>query len=81
MSAVHDIVLPLADSSQHHNGAWWFPFGLLWAVAPAAVIWFVARKVRARERSATDILAARYAHGELSSEEYRERLNELRRHE
>jgi putative membrane protein len=81
MTALHEIGQLVADSSWHHHGVWWFPFGLLWIVALAALIWFVVRNVRARERSATDILGERYARGELSSEEYRERLDELRRHE
>jgi putative membrane protein len=81
MTAVHDIAPLLADHGWHHDGAWWFPFGVLWIVALAAVIWFVVRTARARDRTASDILAARYARGELSSEEYRERLEELRKHQ
>jgi putative membrane protein len=80
MTAVHDIAPLVADSSWHHHGVWWFLFGLLWIVALAAVIWFFVRNLRTRQRSATDILAERYARGEVSSEEYRERLDELRRH-
>jgi putative membrane protein len=80
MSAFQNIAL-IAHSGWHHGGGWWFPFGLLWLVLLAATIWFVARNVRSRERSATDILAERYARGELSSEEYRERLDELSRHQ
>jgi putative membrane protein len=80
MNALHDVAPLVANSSWHHDGAWWFPFGLLWIVAIAAVTWFVVRNVRTRGHSAADILAERYARGELSGEEYRERLEELRRH-
>jgi putative membrane protein len=80
MNALHDIAPLLADPGWHHEGAWWFPFGLLWIVALAAVISFVVRTIRARDGTAGKILAERYARGELSSEEYRERLEELRRH-
>ena len=81
MSPLHDIATLVADSSRHHDGFWWFPFGLLWVVALGGAIWFVLRNVKHRERSATDILAERYALGEVDTEEYRERLEELRRHE
>jgi putative membrane protein len=79
MSAVHDIAPVLADHAWRNHGAWWFPFGLLWIVVLGALIWFVVRNARPREGSATDILAERYARGELSSDEYRERLDELRK--
>jgi len=81
MTAFHDITPFLADSNWHHDRVWWFPFGLVWVVVLAAVIWFVVRNTRQRGPSATDILAERYARGELSSEEYRERLAELRSHQ
>jgi putative membrane protein len=70
----------------HANGDWhpgpWGPLMLLfWAGVIGAVVWFVTRR-RPRERSgaerASDILAERYARGELSAEEYRERLEQLR---
>jgi putative membrane protein len=78
MNPLHDIPLVIADSYRHHDGIWWFPVGLLWLAVLGAAIWLVVRTIRPRERSASDILAERYARGEVSSEEYRERLNELR---
>jgi putative membrane protein len=80
MNPLHNIVLFSADSNWHHDGIWWFPFGLLWIVVLGALVWFVVRRVGPRQPSATDILSERYARGELSSEEYRERLAELRSH-
>jgi uncharacterized membrane protein len=72
----------IADSHWEHGG-FWFPFALLWVAVLATVIWLVVRSLRPRERSgidrARDILAERYARGELSGEEYRERLDDLGR--
>ncbi|MGP4017634.1 SHOCT domain-containing protein [Saccharopolyspora sp. 5N708] len=64
-----------------HGGPGWL-IGLFFLVLIAAligtVIWLA---VRGRPRSgvgrAKEVLAERYARGELSSEEYRERLGEL----
>ncbi len=80
MNTFQNLATLSAHSGWHHDGGWWFPFGLLWLVLFAAAIWFVVRNVKSRQTSATDILAERYARGELSSEEYRDRLEELRRH-
>jgi putative membrane protein len=68
------------------GGGWgwlWWPIVLLgWVAVIATVGWFVVRGARPRERSgverARDVLAERYARGELSTEEYRERLEQLR---
>jgi putative membrane protein len=62
-----------------------FPFfaliPLFWLVALGLVGWVMMRGVRPRDRSgaerARDILAERYARGEISSDEYRERLEHL----
>ena len=80
MNPLHDITPFIADSHWDHDGIWWLPFGLLWIALLGAVIWLVVRNIGRRVHSASDILAERYARGEVSSEEYRERLNELRSH-
>jgi putative membrane protein len=84
MTAFQNITSLVADSHRDHAGFWWFPFTLLWIAVLGSAIWFVARTVRRGERSgvarATDILAERYARGEIGGEEYRERLDELGRH-
>jgi len=68
------------------GGPWgFFPFfpliPLFWFVALGLVAWVVTRGVRSRDRSgaerARDILAERYARGEISSDEYRERVEHL----
>jgi putative membrane protein len=55
---------------------------LLWAGLIATVVWFVAPGARPPKRSdverARDVLAERYAGGELTTDEYRERLEQLR---
>jgi putative membrane protein len=85
MSAFHDVAPLIADAHWDHGGVWWFPFAVLWVLVLGTAIWFVARTVSRRERSgierARDILAERYARGEVSGEEYRERLDELSRHQ
>jgi putative membrane protein len=52
-----------------------------WVAVIATVGWFVVRSARPGERSglgrARDVLAERYARGELTTEEYRERLEQL----
>jgi putative membrane protein len=68
------------------GGGWgwlWGPIVLLgWVALVATVVWFVARSTRPRERSgverAREVLAERYARGELTTDEYRERLEQLR---
>lgn len=62
------------------GGPWWVIFPLLWLALIATVVWLVARR---RERSSftdrpAEILAARYARGEIDTEEYRRRLDEIR---
>jgi putative membrane protein len=83
VSALHDITPLVAGSHWDHGGFSWFPFAVLWVFVLGAAIWFVARRLRPRERSglerAREILAERYARGEVDGEEYRERLDELRR--
>jgi putative membrane protein len=81
MTAFHHMASLMAGANSDHDGFWWLPFGLLWILVLGTAIWLVARTVRRREPSglerARDILAERYARGELSGEEYRERLSEL----
>lgn len=52
---------------------------LTWVAIIAAAVWLVTRS-RSTDRSsrAREILEERYARGELATEEYRERLDQLR---
>ena len=56
--------------------------GLLWLALLAVGIWFLVRGRRFRQPSDMDrargILAERFARGEITGEEYRERLEQLR---
>ena len=64
--------------------AWWPLWPLLWLVVIVTVVWFFKRGRWGGPRSQTgadrarDILAERYARGEITGEEYRERLEGLR---
>lgn len=74
-----------------HDGgwAWWWmvPMMLFVFFAFAAVIWAVTSGSRSvthpsapRVSTAEEILAERYARGDIDTAEYRDRLNELRQH-
>ena len=78
MNALNDITLLVANATWNHDGGWWFPFGFLWLVLLGLVIWLLVRRPGTHRSSAAEILAERYARGEIGSEEYRERLAELR---
>ena len=70
------------------SGEHWGPgplgplFLLLWLAVLGGIAWLLVRNFRRREPSGTerarDILAERYARGDLSGDEYRERLEGLR---
>jgi putative membrane protein len=84
MSALQEISPLIAGSRWEDGGGWWFPFALFWIAVLGTAIWLVVRGVSRGERSgverARDILAERYARGEITGEEYRDRLDELSRH-
>jgi putative membrane protein len=65
----------LADS-WHGGHAWWPIFWLLWLLLIGLLIFLFARR-RGRGGNAKAILAERYARGEISADEYRERLTNL----
>lgn len=73
-----------AGQSGDWDHGWWPVWPLLWLVLIGAVIWFLARRRRSGDRPqdgsdrAKGILAERFARGEISGEEYRERLDQLR---
>jgi putative membrane protein len=72
--------LPLLADDWDHS---WAPLWLLfWAALIGIGVWLILRR---RDRAggpfdrAREILAERYARGELSAEDYRARLDELKR--
>lgn len=67
---------------QHMGGGWFMPWGwiILLAVIIVMVYWASRQTPGAREaksESALEILRKRYARGEISEEEYRERKKTL----
>ncbi|MGH8937356.1 MAG: SHOCT domain-containing protein [Acidimicrobiia bacterium] len=64
------------------GGPWWPIFPILWITLAATVIWLLVRRRGGRSETpserAVGILSARYARGEIDTEEYRRRLDEIR---
>jgi putative membrane protein len=62
------------------GGHWFLLFPLLWvALIVGAIVLFVRRGAMHRHgASAADVLAERYARGEITEEEYRQRATVLR---
>lgn len=61
---------------------WWPVWPLLWIGLIVAAVWVFGRRFRERPQNGAErargILAERYARGEISGDEYRERLEQLR---
>jgi putative membrane protein len=60
---------------------WWVIWPILWIAVIVAAVWFLSRRWRRHGDSPLDgarkILAERFARGELSYDEYQERLTQL----
>jgi putative membrane protein len=74
---MHLATLLLADSWHHGGHAWWALLWLFWLTVIGLVVFLLVRRGGGHP-SASAILAERYARGEISAEEYRERLGNLR---
>ncbi len=79
MSAI--AALPLLATGNHDwDHAWWPIWPLLWVGLIGLAVWLIVRR-RSRGGDpldrAREILAERYARGELTGEEYRGRLDDL----
>ena len=81
MTTLMDIASTTAAAHWDHGGGWWIPFAIIWIALVGTVVWLVVRALRSRGPTGMDrareILAERYARGEISGEEYRERKDEL----
>jgi putative membrane protein len=64
-----------------HGHGWWPIWPILWVAIIVGVVWFLSRRWRRPEDGgfdrAREILAERFARGELTHDEYRERLAQL----
>jgi putative membrane protein len=81
MNTLNTLTSFVGSHDEHHG--FWFPFAFLWLALFGFAIWFFATRGRRwRHPSgierARDILSERYARGEITGEEYRERLEQLR---
>ncbi len=86
MNALHDtvggVILQGGRWAGDGDWVWWGPLiPLLWLAFFATIVWFITRRRWPRGRTgverAKDILAERFARGELSIDEYRERRDQL----
>jgi putative membrane protein len=65
-------------ASSAHEGHWWVFFPILWALLIGAALVFLWRRGgRGPRDPAKRILGERFARGEISADEYRERLAQL----
>lgn len=70
----------MAGTGWDGGGPWFLLFPLFWiAVIAGAFFLFSGRRDRWRTHSAEEVLGERYAKGEISADEYRQRLGVLRR--
>lgn len=78
----------IADQGGRHMSGW-DGLGWMWIVGTVIVVGIAVavliagivnrnNEVRHRDPAPRDVLASRYAHGEISTEEYHERLDGLR---
>jgi putative membrane protein len=65
-------------ASSHHDGHWWIVFPIFWLILIAVVLTLFWRRCRGGGDPAKRILGERFARGEISADEYRDRLAQLR---
>jgi putative membrane protein len=81
-SLLQGIVLHVPAWSDGWNGPWWLLFPLFWLTVVGTIAWLVFRAKRHSRGTPLDkafeILASRFAHGEIDAAEYRERMDEIK---
>jgi putative membrane protein len=74
---MHALTPLIAGGAGPHDGHWWVVFPILWLVLIAVAVALFWRRGRNGGDSPRRILAERFARGEISAAEYRERLAQL----
>jgi putative membrane protein len=72
--------LPLLNSNDDWGHHWWPLWLLFWAALIGTGVWLIVRRRDRRHDPldrAREVLAERFARGELTGEEYRDRLDQL----
>jgi putative membrane protein len=79
MKEVFEMVETILAVAGWHGGPWFLLFPLFW-IGLLVGAWFLFRRrdERGRGHSAEEILGERYARGEITAEEYRQRREVLR---
>jgi putative membrane protein len=78
MTTVLSLFPLVAESGDWGHGGWWVLWPIFWIAVLATAGWLLYRRRRRDPLDgARQILAERFARGELSGDEYRQRLAEL----
>jgi putative membrane protein len=81
------VLAQMWDGDDHMNGGWWWVMGIGWLVFLAIVVVFGYLLIRhitqmsgagQQRRGAEDVLADRFARGEIDEDEFRRRRDALR---
>lgn len=73
-----------SDTGDHMGRGWWWVMGIGWLIFLALLVVLSVVLVRhftqsgPARRAAEDVLAGRFAHGEIDEDEYRRRRDTLR---
>jgi len=81
VTAMYALTPLFVYANSSHDGHWWIVFPILWGLLIAAAIYLLWRRSGRGPRDgggpAKRILGERFARGEISADEYRERLAQL----
>jgi putative membrane protein len=87
-----DVIAGMGFDDDHMDGGWWWVMGIGWLVfllLIALLVWLLVRHFTANTpptgghaatSNAEEVLAERFARGEIDADEYRQRLDVLREH-